>query len=312
MTNKVKIVGAMMATNRRHESALNIKKTLPYVDNFVLVDGGSGEDESIIFFRNLEKREPKFKLYVNFFEYDFPKQRNFYLDKAKEFIKTGDNVWVLVMDSDEVYTLAFLRNMRGIIQEAENLGANCIATRCRSVWTEGGEVVETTLDNFWRLSLVKLFPETHYVGDRGHESISQPNMKVASCGDDYIKDNFDETIQYLNCKEKNGSIWIRGMRNATCWGGGKNLHDKNMYYVEWRKLISPYFNNTYPKFDDQLRWFAKGQLPQDVKDWLLNRARTCDIGDGASEIKEIVKTYFLIYHPEELPPPYTIKQIEDL
>lgn len=275
------IVYCMMTHNRLHEIKHCIDLVEPFVDDIVVVDGGS-TDDSIFYLRNRDG----VNMFIHPWNDVFSAQRNNYIKRAREVVG-NDNFWILVSDPDEWFERDTLASLYDIQDAAEEQGCNLVTIRCRSVTLKGEKRVWENLDNYWKGLFFKYYPTTHYIGNP-HETLVQPNglrpMQV-----DYL---------YEHVKQEN-VIWHRGCRNMYIGGGGPNLGSRNKLWVELKSLVSSAYGKdlSWNEFEKQM---LKGNLPDDIKNWLI-KARLEKDYDGSSEMRESYKLYFRIYHPEEEP-----------
>lgn len=312
--SEIKIVANVMQTNRLKETVQTVETHLPYVDKYIIVDGAS-QDESVIYLRNWSEVEPKINFFLHPWKDNFPEQRNHCLEHARELCNDGDEWWALVHDSDELFSDGFLENMRDIIDQARESGANEVDVQCQSQSYHGDKLVHKSTDNYYKQLLFRLYPETQYiVADNPHIHLYQPNMRTARVGGEKVTGDGKDILYYHQKQED--VTWLRGARNFFIGGAGLNLGDKNPYWVEFKMIVRKYFGGTYPNDYQKIeKWFIKGQLPQEMKDWLINRARTCrelwpGYTDGSSEVRETAKMYYLMFHPEEIPEGLNAKDFE--
>jgi hypothetical protein len=272
----------MMAQNRLSTASTFIQKVLPYVDKVIYIDGGS-EDDSIIYFRNWMKKEPKLEFHFSLWEDNFSKQRNKYLSKCP------DNQWVLVSDDDEWFDDLTLQNLQQVIAEAEKYKKDMVGFQCRSESYEGPYKVWESLDNYWKRLLFKKYPGTHYIGNP-HEGLAKHPHQI-----------MDTKFTYSHAKQ-NDAIWQRGFRNMFHNGGGPNLSTKNPYWVKLRQLCSEIGINDWHSMN---KYMLKGNIDQRIKNEFINYISLTELfpgqTDGLSEHREAFKYYFKILHPEEMP-----------
>jgi glycosyltransferase involved in cell wall biosynthesis len=280
-----KIVYCSMTQNRLVETRHCLQKYLPYVDEAVIVDGGS-IDDSIFYLRNLAKVEPKLKFFIYPWPDNFSEQRNNYLKHVE------DNSWCLVSDPDEWYQEETLKKLRPLIDEAERKGVNLIRFKCKSISLHGDKEVWSSLDNYYKGLLFKKTPGLKYVGNP-HEHITGVPIK-----------SMNTELLYEHVKQEN-VIWHRGARNLFVGGGGPNLNKSNLRWVELRNIAESLGLKTWHAFDSYL---LKGNISKDLKDWMIKYHDVSGF-DGASEHRELYKLYFRIYHPEEEPPELIQKNI---
>lgn len=271
------ITFCQMTQNRLPETRYCIEKYLPYVDKVVIVDGGS-VDDSIWYFRNWAEKEPKIKFKLCPWRDDFSWQRNNYL------MEVPDNTWALVSDPDEWFEEETLKNMQRLIELAEGAKKDMIGFQCRSVSLKGPVRVWENIDNYWKRLLFKKYPGTKYAGNPHEHLVGHP-LKM-----------MDTKYLYEHVKQEN-VIWHRGCRNMFVNGGGPNLGTRNERWIKLRALCSELGINSWHQMDQYL---IKGNVDQRLKE-VMYTFKDLDGFDGASEHRELYKTYFRIYHPEEEP-----------
>jgi len=160
-------------------------------------------------------------------------------------------------------------------------------------------------------SLIFLWEEgIHYADTRLHETLIQPSgtRQVR------LPDNADtlQEVVYEHIKLEN-VIWPRGMRNFYTFGGGPNLGDRQPLWKPFREILSRC--GDFDNWTAVDKYLAGGNVCQELKDWMikyrLEGTSTAEHGiehegrqdnyDGSSEIRECFLTYFVWFHPEELP-----------
>ena len=288
-----KIVYCMMAQNRLSEVKHCINLVRPYVDEIVIVDGGS-IDDSLFYLRN----RSDVNVFLHSWTDNFSGQRNNYIKRAREVAGT-DDLYILVSDPDEWFEEETLKNLRSVVDFCEKQGANMAQFQCRSVTLKSDERVWENLDNYWKGLLFKYEPGIHYVGNP-HETLVPPS------GLRPVRTPF----LYEHVKQEN-IIWHRGMRNYIAGGGGPNLGNKNPYWVKLREIMSELGLNKWHGFDAYL---LKGNIDQRIKEEFIKyiglKEITPGFTDGLSEMRECYKTYFRIYHNEEEPEEFRGTHIE--
>lgn len=280
----MQLIYCQMTQNRLSETRSCVERALPYVDHVVIVDGGS-IDDSIFFFRNWSREEPKLHFYIHPWEDNFPKQRTHYLRHADEFARDGD--YILVSDPDELFEARSMAAMKVACQKVEESNKfNSASFQCRSVSLRGTKRVHENMDNYWKHLLYKWYPGMHYVGNP-HESLIVPGgLRIAQT-----------SLIYEHIKQED-IIWHRGMRNFVIGGGGPNLGDRNQAWVEFKQICHAHGLPT--EWHALERYLLRGNINQALKDWMI-RYHDIDGFDGASEVRECYKTYFRVFHPEEEP-----------
>jgi glycosyltransferase involved in cell wall biosynthesis len=277
-----KITACMMIQNCLLDAADTVKKVLPYVDKFIVIDNGS-EDDSIYYFRNWAEKDSKIELHIVPWKNHFSEQRNEYLKRVE------DNTWALVMDPDEVFDDSTLQNLQNLVAEAEKRGKDMVGFQCRSISMKGPYQVYENLDNYWKRLLFKKYSGTHYVGNP-HESLANHPHKI-----------MDTKFIYCHRKQEN-VIWKRGFRNMFVNGGGPNLGNKNPHWVRLRQICLTLGINDWHNMH---KYMLKGNIDQKIKDEFIKYISLTELfpgqTDGLSEHREAYKYYFRILHEEEEP-----------
>lgn len=112
MKNKITISLCMIVLNEEKFLEKSLKNTSKYVDEIIIIDGGS-VDKSIEIAKKF-----KAKVITNKWSEDFAKQRNFSLKFA-----TKD--WILIIDADEIYEKKLLDSLQKLA--INNMGVDAIA-----------------------------------------------------------------------------------------------------------------------------------------------------------------------------------------
>lgn len=277
----MKIIYCMMTQNRLLETKHCLDLVGPYVDEMVVVDGGS-VDDSVFYLRNRKDVH----MFLHPWKDNFSEQRTNYLMRARE-VAGNDNFWCLISDPDEWFEEKTLKELRRIATFCEQGGANMAQFQCRSVSLKGEERVWENLDNYWKGLFFKYEPGIKYVGNP-HETLAPPSGLRA------IRTPF----LYEHVKQEN-IIWHRGMRNSYCGGGGPNLGSRNPFWVELKAIVKEVYGRdlSWHEYDREL---LSGNIDERIKRWMYKMKDETG-WDGASEMREHYKTYFRIYHPEEEP-----------
>ena len=111
LTHK-KISLCMISLNEEPFIARALENVKPYVDEIIIVDGGS-RDKTVEIAKNFGA-----KVYYSQWKNNFSKQRDISLKYA-----TGD--WILIMDPDEIYEKGFLDRLQ--LYANNNIGVNMFA-----------------------------------------------------------------------------------------------------------------------------------------------------------------------------------------
>lgn len=289
------LVYCLMVQNRLHEVLHCIKLVEPYVDQIVVVEGGSS-DESLLWLRNLASENAKLHVFLHPWKDNFSEQRTNYLKRAREVVG-HDDFYCLVSDPDEWFSTEALENLRDIAGYLEQSGLNMAMFQCRSVTVKGEKRVWENLDNYWKGLFFKYQEGIHYTGNP-HETLVMPKSGLRPIQTPFL---------YEHVKQEN-AIWLRGARNSFVNGGGPNLSGKNLHWVELKNIVRAIYGRDLSWHEYEAVLVA-GNLDQRIKEWMF-RMKGETGWDGASEMREHYKTYFRHFHPEEEPEEFRGVHIE--
>lgn len=275
------IVYAMMTQNRLKETIECINLMSSFVDETVIIDGGS-IDDSLLYLRN----RSDVHVFLHPWRDNFSEQRNNYIKRAREVIGT-DAFWILVSDPDEQFEPLTATALYEVQEEAERLRRNLVTFRCRSVTLKGEKRVWENLDDYWKGLFFKYEPGVRYAGNPHEHLVFPSGMRIM------------QTEYLYEHKKQENAIWHRGCRNMYVGGGGPNLNNKNKLWVELKEIVKTVYERelSWHEYEVEL---MKGNLDQRLKDWMI-KVRKEEGWDGASEHREAYKYYFRILHPEEEP-----------
>ena len=294
----------MMGYNRLTElqQLKTVHNLLPYVDQLIYVDGSCGKDGTEEW---LYKEFPDSPIMVVHSEWsdDFPGQRNNYLDLTGELRQDDEESWVIVNDTDEVFSPMLCKYIKNIIEKTRQAN-DMLLVQCKSVTIDkSGKRIYENFDDFHKPLVFKYYPGMQYWADRSevtgkktalHEALVHEGKFVWNP----VKlNNNKERLYYEHIKLEN-IIWERGCRNFIVFGGGPNLGEKQPLWIPFRKMLVEAMGRTDYTSYDVLQYFRKGNIDQRIKDWMIEH-KDEDGYDGSSEVRECYLTYFELYHPEE-------------
>lgn len=284
----MRIHAALMTQNELYDLSRNLQALRPFVDTITVVDGGS-TDGSIPYMRNWSRQDSAVRMFIHPWKDDFPAQRNNYLRRVSEVAAEGD--WLLVFDPDEYVEEI---GLHPFVEAAERHSCGRIGFRCRSVSLRGEDRVWHNEDHFWKNLLVKWSPALRY-GHHGegpvHEDLFGAGGEIRSGTVSWLPE-----LVYEHRKQED-VIWMRGVRNYFCGGGGPNLGRSNPRWVEMRQIANGLGIDTWARMNAYL---LAGNIDERLKGWIV-QYRQEHGWDGSSEQREWYKTYFRLYHPEEEP-----------
>jgi len=279
--------------NELYDLNRNVALLLPYVDTVTVIDGGS-VDSTIVFMRNWTRQSDKVRFFLHPWKDDFPGQRNNVLARIGEAASDGD--WVLFVDPDEFLEPDTLSKLRDIATVAEGKPEHytAVGIQCRSESYRGLDRVWDNLDDYRKVLFYRWHSGLHY----SHPGEKPVHEILDGRGNIYWLGQHPEFPSYIYTHRKQeNTIWPRGARNLFCGGGGMNMGSTNHRWVELRTICSSLGVNTWHQFNAYL---LAGNVDSRLKDW-MHRHRQESGYDGAGEHREVYKTYYRLYHPEEEP-----------
>lgn len=291
----MKIHYGCITQNEIEDLVPNIESLLPHVDSVTVCDGGSNPN-TFMYMRNWSLEEPKIRFFLHPWRDDFPWARNNLLTRINEIAQTDD--WICTTDPDEFIQQP--ESLKHYILIAQQHNKNMIGFQCRSVSLKGKKRVWENLDDYWKRFLIKWDRNMRYAAHGGqvHEYITGIDHRIWDPGS---PGSTQPALIYEHRKQEN-IIWLRGLRNFYCGGGGPNGNHTHIHeWKEFKHLADYAIGNLNTPWHDFYKYFIKGNISPEIKNWMINH-RNDDWGDGSSEFREAYKTYFILLHPEEMPP----------
>ena len=296
---ELKLYYGMMGYNRLDElkKLKTIHSLIDSVDQFIYVDGSCGTDGTEEWI-NKEFPDAPILVVHNKWSDDFPGQRNMYLNLVNELKSEEFDNWVVVNDTDEVFSNILGKNIKAVIEKGR-ITNDMLLVRSKSVTMRGDEEIYANMDDFYKPLIFRHYTNMMYWADRSEVTGNKTALHEAlRCNDRFVWRPIkieDDRLYYSHIKEE-GIIWERGCRNFIVFGGGPNLGEKQPLWKPFRELLTSILGE-YTSYD-VLEYFKKGNIDQRIKDWMILH-KDDDGYDGASEVRETGKVYFELYHPEE-------------
>jgi len=331
-TEDVELIGCMIMQNRKEQVIPNVKNSYPYLDKFVLIDGGSTDG----LLEELKELDVDKKINIIDFKWrdNFPESRNQYLINAYKLRDPNKIAWIISQDSDETISKPLLKKLKQLVVFAEQNKYDMLGIRAYDITiNRDGSEKSSSLATDWYKGLVyKLYPNVRYVGVNGgtlHETYTRGfNMfRIPSCEDKY---GLDGAYVYRHVKTQ-GDVWGRAQRNLWVNGSGDNLGKLNFAWQELKDLIASILGYMPETYHDYLKYIEKGNVDkrlklfyikygmEGVKDrnfTLYPKSKTEEYFEththlngsgnkgvdypGSSELREGMKYYYDWLHPEEV------------
>ena len=281
----------MIVCDRFHTMVENLTNAMPYVDEIIVVDGGSTDG-------TLEWLAKNPKIHVINFPWcdDFAASRNQYLNKIAE-LRAEDELSIYVRaDDDEFFSYPVLEHLKDIMADCWSMGFNQARVRVKDVVLDRrGQVVSAEIGEFRKPLIHTWQPGMRYVGEV-HEALVSPE------GANQV-DLLDHYGQFIYEHRKQEYVWWpRGLRNFFLKGGGVPPQaDRQELWLDFRKMITKY--GDFPTYRHFEKYLSGGNIAPEIKDWFITHRKYGLPSYDAkyTEIREGFLTYFLWFHPEELP-----------
>ncbi len=268
------ITYCMIGTNRLNEIRPYIESTLPYIDRFIFIDGGSTDDT----IKYLESLNPKYgnkiEVYIHKWQDKFSGQRNNYL---KHFAEKQSEGWILVSDTDEHFTIDTLSKLRDIAVSSEEY--NGIGFQVEDIITDiddQDKIVFQKINPYWKNLLFKYHPSIRYEGEP-HECLVGHHIR------------WKQVNLIYQHKRSQRKIYERSVENFF-------ISNSNRYSPKWsefRSLCTKYGISTFENF---FKLYKEGTLNVEIENWIYNHRNDKD-DSGDSEVREMSKLYYEILHP---------------
>lgn len=292
-TYPTKLIYCMMGTNRLHEFKNYIPIILPYVDKFIFIDGLSN-DGTVDYFKNLksfsEENNDKIEFHIYEWQDRFSAQRNIYLEKVKNISSYHEerneplNLWILTSDTDEHFPIETLEQLRNLIDKSTTENYNGIMFQVEDIMVDDdnyNKILSRSINNkYWKPLMFKYDKNIHYEGEP-HETLVGARFKWKKVS--YLYEH------YRNQKK----VYERACENFF-------ISNSNRYSPKWADFRWLCTKNNILVFKDFFNLYKEGTIPKEVEEWIIEH-RDDDENDGDSEIRELYKLYYEIYHPEKLP-----------
>ena len=268
----IKVTLCMASFNRLEESKINIRRSAPFVDRTIVIDGGSW-DGSVEWFNSQECKDLNVECYVHPWKDNPPEQRNKYL----ELIKDG---WVLVLDCDELLEMPALYKLRYLAKDAENVGCDGVAFVAHDIQIEPEGGIYDAKSNYYNRIFFKSSPMMKYIGHT-HVALYRPDTRDKCMKTEY---------QYFHIKPW-ADVFFRACRNY--WTTSAVANNSNDSPV-WQNFKAMTTRAGFQYFYQFAEYMKKGNIDQAFKDWFISNRE-----DENPEARSWFVSYFMFLHPEE-------------
>lgn len=267
---------------RVHETLSCLNRVHPGVDVcIIIVDDTVTEEQR----QQLRDVNPE-KVHVMYraWEDDFPAMRNEYLREAR---KEGVT-YVAVSDPDELYGEDFVRDLRDIIETAEDENTTLLLINAHDVLEKDGEEKQY-VSSFYKNLIFKICDKVRYEGIGEAKNVHE---RLVTC-DGLTK---SLPLQYFYQHRKK---WIdikeRGARNIWIGGGGNNVGSSNPHYVRLREITDRLGLRSWKEVREYVR---KGNVDKELLDWIIS-IKDVTGADYINETRDFFVWYSMLY-PDDI------------
>jgi hypothetical protein len=277
----MKITLGMVVLNRKDEVIENLRRTCPYVDRTIIVDGGSEDGLQEWLFSDEARQlgvEPIVHKQVRMqYGNHTPTERNIYLNQ----METGSGNWALVLDSDEFLEEEALKSLHSLAERAEKTGGNSICFQAHDIWTYADGRVYDNVAEYWHHSMFfKCVPGMTYQGHT-HAGVHRPGIPYRA-----IK----SPLQYEHRKTEL-QMW-----KSSCylwWTTSKTAQNVTTDPV-WLAFHSMMKRHGYLDWHVFKKVMDKGTVADEIKQWFIDHR-----DDANPEAAAWFVHYFVNLHPEQ-------------
>ena len=278
----MRITLGTVVLNRREEVVANLRKTCPYVDRAIVVDGGS-EDGTQEWLQSDEAKSLGIECIVHKqvrLQYGdhTPMERNIYLSK----MDTSPGNWALILDSDEFLEQKALENLRYLAIEAEKEDINTICFQAHDIWTYVDErVYDNVAQNYFHHSMFfKTHPGMHYRGHT-HAGLIRPGMNYR---------NVNTSLQYIH-KKHELTMWESSTFLWWTTDSPAKNSTNNPIWLDFHYMMQ---RHNFYDWHDLKKAMIVGEVPEEIKQWFIDHRE-----DENPEAAAWFVHYFIHLHPEE-------------
>lgn len=262
---------------RRGQTLACVKRLAPYIDKIVVVVPEPAEEWPELARYDVLHAQEEWKD-------DLPAYNNVALSLCEE----GD--WILITDPDELVCEEFARNMRSIVEKAEQQGVDILCLNAHDSMLKLDGTVDSSISTAYRAMFFKYLPGTKFAGigetKNLHQTIIFPPGVVSA--------NLPEKYYYEHSKTEI-EIWERTFRNVFIGGGGNNVGRLNPL---WQPLRAFANENSLKRWPEMRAYLRQGGVHPELRQWI----KSCRDRGGFDWDQENFGCwkYYALLHPEEL------------
>ena len=270
-----KLTFVCITQNREANLRKNLPIILPYVDEAVIIDGGS-DDGTEEYLNSLPKVKRVFRAWDDSFK-----------NQYSEWIKHVHEGWILICDDDELPSEGMLKKLRMLIEDSKEGSQYSVVKFC-AVSQDPSTGWESGKTNYYREMLFRWTPNLRYERDPHQSLRGYQSNKMIRCHEVYYHYKDQSQNFYNACR----NYWIAGVWLTEHASAGSKGED----WEELRSIVM----QVYPQvkvYRDLDEIMQAGNIDPHVKAWMK---RWKDHPDKRyHELRLWHQYYFEYLHPEE-------------
>ena len=271
----------MVVLNRKDEVIENLRRTCPFVDRTIIVDGDSedglkewllGEEAKTLEIEPIIHKQVRLQ-----YGDHTPTERNIYLNK----MDTSPGNWVLVLDSDEFLELNALQDLHMLAEKADGAGCNSICFQAHDIWTYADGRVYDNIPDYWHHSMFfKSHPGMHYQGHT-HAGVHRPGLPYKAVRTSL---NYEHRKTELEMWKSSCYLWW-----TTAEPAQNNTNDDT--WLEFHRLMK---RHGYKDWHVLKKVMDAGEVPHEIQSWFIDHRN-----DDNPEASAWFVHYFVSLYPEQ-------------
>ncbi len=277
----MKIAYCLLCRGRHQEFVYSVRTHAPFVDKSIIILHGDASENSqnMEYLSSDEARQWDIDVIRTNIPYEPKALRDLYMEKLDVYMEeVGEQVWFVIMDSDEYLELPALYSLRKLAVEAEKRGVNILGFNSHDIQTAPDGQVHENKSGYWNPNFNKHYPGMRYTPGT-HIGIARPVPAQMA----------NVPLRYFHVKTQ-GSQWLRGCRNYWTTAEVAQNTTSSPVWKEFKELCS---RLGYVEFDSIWADLQTGTIHEDLTRWfILNR------NSDNSEARSWFVVYFVYLHPE--------------